>query len=165
MAASGRPWHILGKMSKRLLIGITFCLLGLVLGGLFFVDSYHEAYWSSPAVFIPVTLLGLVASLLGGFLLGGALASRRGYPGGELDRWLIRIGAMLLVLGLVLGVSAIGTALGVSSTGYWGHPPYNYEGDYAVMRFHIDMFRFAIVPLLAGGLLAGAALEMRKARR
>ncbi len=151
-------------MSKGLLAGIALCLLALVLAGLFFVPDYHEAYWSSPAVFVPVTLLGLAASLAGGLLVGGALAAVRGRTAGELDRLLIRLGAIVAAVGLVLGVSAVGGALGVSSTGYWGHPPYVYEGDYVVMRLQIDMFRVAVIPLIIGGLLLGAALRMRKAR-
>ncbi len=152
-------------MSKGLLVGAALCLTGLVSGGLFFVESYHEAYWSTPGVFIPVTIVGLVSSVAGGSLVGWGLASRRAGAAGETDRWLIRLGAMFFVVGLVLGMSAIGAALGVASSGYWGHPPYEYEGDYAVMRFQIDMFRFAVLPLLAGGLLAGAALRMRRARK
>ena len=152
-------------MSKRLVAGFALSVLALVLGGLFFAKSFHEAYWSSPGVFLTVTVLGLLASPLGGFLAGGALATGRGSPGSEMDRWLIRLGAVVSLFGLVLAVSAFGTALGVSSTGYWGHPPYEYEGDYAVMRFQIDMFRFAILPLIIGGLLVGAALTLRRARQ
>lgn len=152
-------------MSKGLVAGFALCLLALVLGGLFFIRSYHEAYWSSPVAFIPTTLVSMLSPLLGGFFVGSALASTRRRSAGDLDRYLLRLGAILAVAGLFLAVSAVGTALGISTTDYWGHPPYEYEGDYAIMRFQIDLFRFAILPELIGGLLLGAALQMRKARQ
>ena len=60
-------------MSKGLVTGLFLCLLALLLGGLFFVKSYHEAYWSSPAVFISITFLGTPSPLLGDLLPGAAL--------------------------------------------------------------------------------------------
>jgi hypothetical protein len=73
-------------------------------------------------------------------------------------------GFVVTVAGVFLGISALGMALSVSSTGYWGHPPYEYEGDYVIMRLQIDLFRFAILPELIGGLMLGAALRMGKAK-
>ncbi len=61
-------------MSKGLVAGLSLCLLALLLGGLFFVKSYHEAYWSSPAVFISIIFLGALSLLLGGLVVGNRLA-------------------------------------------------------------------------------------------
>jgi len=61
-------------MSKGLVAGLFLCLLALPLGGLFFVKSYHEAYWSSPAVFISIIFLGALSLLLGGLVVGNRLA-------------------------------------------------------------------------------------------
>jgi hypothetical protein len=52
-------------MSKKLAADLFLCLLVLPLGGIFFVKSCHEAYWSSPAVFIPITFLGMLSPLPG----------------------------------------------------------------------------------------------------
>ncbi len=151
-------------MSKGLIAGFVLCLLALLLGSLFFIKSYHEVYWSSPAAFILITLLGMLSPFPGGFLLGKALAAKRKTAGGALRRFALGAGAILSLAGVFLGVSALGMALGVSSTGYWGHPPYEYEGDYAIMGLQIDLFRFAIVPELSGSFLLGAGLQMRIAK-
>ena len=49
-------------MSKGLAAGISLCFLAL-LGGLFVTKSYHKASWPSRAVFIPITLLGMLSPL------------------------------------------------------------------------------------------------------
>ena len=152
-------------MNKGLVVGLALCLLALVLGGLFFSASYHEAYWSSPVAFISITVLGMLSPPLGGFLTGKAFACRWRGSGGGLGGYLLRGGAVVGVAGLVLALSAIGLALDLSSTGYWGHPPYRYEGDYVIMRLQIDLFRFAIVPELIGGFLLGVGLQMSKDRQ
>jgi len=146
---------------NRTAVGLVLCLLSLLLGGLFFIKGYHEVYWSHPAVFVLITLMGVLSPLLGGLLLGWALAAKRGGAGGALQRYAFGAGVIFTIAGAFLSVSAIGMTLGVSSTGYWGHPPYEYEGDYVIMRFQIDLFRFAILPELIGGLLLGAGLQMR----
>jgi len=152
------------KMNKGLVVGFCLCLLSLLLGGLFFIKSYHEAYWSSPAVFILITFLGTLSPLLGGLLVGNRLAVNRRGATGPLQSFMFSGGFVVTVAGVFLGISALGMALSVSSTGYWGHPPYEYEGDYVIMRLQIDLFRFAILPELIGGLMLGAALRMGKAK-
>ncbi len=149
-------------MGNRTVVGLILCLLALLLGSLFFIKGYHEFYWSYPAVFVLITLMGVLSPLLGGLLLGQVLAAKKRGVGGALQSFVFGAGVMFTVAAAFLGVSAIGMALGVSSTGYWGHPPYEYEGDYVIMRFQIDLFRFAILPGLLGGLLLGAGLQMRK---
>jgi hypothetical protein len=129
-------------MNKRLVAGAAICLPALVLGGLFFVESYHEVYRSSPPVFVLITLLGAFCHLAGGLLLGRTLAARREARSGALQRFLFS----------------------ASGTGYWGHPPHEYEGDYVIPRLQIDLFRFTILPGLIGGLMPGAALRMEKAK-
>jgi len=61
-------------MSKGLVAGLFLCLLALLLGGLFFVKSYHEAYWSSPDVLISITFPGTLSPLLAGLVVGNRLA-------------------------------------------------------------------------------------------
>jgi hypothetical protein len=151
-------------MSKGLVVGFCLCLLALLLGGLFFIKSYHEAYWTSPAVFVSITILDTLCPLLGGLVVGNRLVANRPSAAGLLQSFMFSAGVVLTIAGVFLGISAIGMALAVSSTGYWGHPPYHYEGDYVIMRFQIDLFRFAILPELIGGLLLGAALQMKRAK-
>jgi hypothetical protein len=52
-------------MSKGLVAGLSLCLLALLLGGLLFIEGCHEAHWSSPAIFISVTFLGMLSPLPG----------------------------------------------------------------------------------------------------
>jgi hypothetical protein len=56
-------------MSKGLAADLFLCFLALPLGRIFFVKSYHEAYRSSPAVFISITFLGMLSPLPGTVLL------------------------------------------------------------------------------------------------
>jgi len=55
-------------MSKGLAAGSSLCLPSLPLGGLFFTESFHEVYWTTPAVFISITLPGMLLSLPGAVL-------------------------------------------------------------------------------------------------
>lgn len=151
-------------MGKRLVAGLSLCLLALLLGGLFFIKSYHEAYWSSPAVFVSITLLGMLSPQVGGLLVGNRLAVSRRSTAGPLQSFMFSGGFVVTVAGVILGISALGLAVSISNTGYWGHPPYEYEGDYVIMRLQIDLFRFAILPELAGALMLGAALRMGKTK-
>jgi hypothetical protein len=64
-------------------------------------------------------------------------------------------------LGVVLGTLAIGLALGVSATGYWGQAPYDYNGDYMIMGLQIMVFQASIVPDIVDGFLVGAGLRMK----
>jgi hypothetical protein len=54
-------------MSKGLVAGFSVCLLALLLGGLFFIKSHHEAYWTSPSVFVSITFLGTLSPFGEGF--------------------------------------------------------------------------------------------------
>jgi len=151
-------------MSKWLVAGFSLCPLALLPGGLFFIKSYHDAYWTSPTVFVSITFLGTLCPLLGRLVVGNRLAVNTRSAAGPLQSFMFSGGVVLTVAGVFLAISALGMAMAVSRTGYWGHTPYHYEGDYVIMRFQIDLFRFAILPELIGGLLLGAALQMEKAK-
>ena len=90
----------MSKMSKRLVAGLSLCLLALLLGGLFFIKSYHEAYWSSPAVFVSITFLGMVSPLAGGLLVGNRLAAIRGSGVGPLQSFLFSGGFIVTIAGV-----------------------------------------------------------------
>lgn len=110
-------------MSNGLVEGLFLCILALLLAGLFFVRSHHEAYWSSPAVFVPITFVGNLSPLLGGLVAGGRLAGNRHNAEGLLER-LPFVGCVAVAtVGVFPGISALGLALAVSRTGYWRHPP------------------------------------------
>jgi hypothetical protein len=94
-------------MNKRLVAGAAICLPALVLGGLFFVESYHEVYRSSPPVFVLITLLGAFCPLAGGLLSGRALAARREARSGALQRFLFSAGFVVTIAGIVLGESRL----------------------------------------------------------
>jgi hypothetical protein len=147
---------------NRVLLGLGLCFLALLLGSLFFIEGYHKVYWSHPVVFVLITLIGVFAPLAGGVLLGAALVGTGG-SAGTLQRFSFGAGVTLTLIGVLLGVSAIGMALGVANTGYWHNPPLEYEGDYAMLGFQINLFRLAIPTEMIGSLLLGAGLQMKKA--
>lgn len=143
-------------MTKRIYWGFVLALLAVLLGGLLFIRGYQDIYWANPAVFILLTVIGVVSALCGGFLIGSNLTVGTEGRMGLLRRFSIGLGALIALLGGFLGVSAIGLALGVSSTGYWGHAPYDdYNGDYMIMGLQIMSFQVCIVPELVGGFLLG----------
>lgn len=140
-------------MIKGIYWGFVLGLLAVLLGGLLFIRGYQDIYWANPAAFILLTIIGVVSALCGGFLIGRNLMVGTEGGMGLLRRFSIGLGALIALVGCFLGVSAIGLALGISSTGYWGHAPYDYSGDYMIMGLQITAFQVCIVPELVGGLL------------
>ena len=148
---------------NRAWLGVLLVLLALLSGSLFFVRSYHDLYWSNPAVFILLPVIGVASAPAGGFLLGRNLGMRQQGSADVLRSLSIAVGIPVALVGAVLGVMAVGLALGVSNTGYWGQPPYdyNYNGDYMIMGFQIMAFQAAIAPDIIGGFLIGFGLQMK----
>lgn len=60
-------------------------------------------------------------------------------------------GFVVTIAGVVLGVSALGTALAVSGTGCQGHLACEYKGDCVIMRLQVDLSRLAGSPQWACG--------------
>ena len=148
-------------MTTRIYWGFVLALLAVLLGGLLFIRGCQDIYWANPAVFILLTVIGVVSALCGGFLIGRNLTVGTEGRMGLLRRFSIGLGALIALLGSFLGVSAIGLALGVSSTGYWGHAPYDYNGDYMIMGLQIMAFQVCIVPEIFGGFLLGFGQRMK----
>ena len=149
-------------MTKRIYWGFVLALLAVLLGGLLFIRGCQDIYWANPAVFILLTVIGVVSALCGGFLIGRNLTVGTEGRMGLLRRFSIGLGALIALLGGFLGVSAIGLALGVSSTGYWGHAPYDdYNGDYMIMGLQIMAFQVCIMPEIFGGFLLGFGQRMK----
>ena len=146
---------------NRAWLGVLLVLLALLSGSLFFVRGYHDLYWLNPAVFIILTIIGVASALAGGFLVGRNLIMRQKGRVGALRSLWTGAGVLVALLGVVLGTLAIGLALGVSATGYWGQAPYDYNGDYMIMGLQIMAFQASIVPEIVGGFLVGAGLRMK----
>jgi hypothetical protein len=148
------------KLNKAYL-GLLLVAVAVLLSSLFFLDDYHDFFWSNPAVFIIFTTAGVCSALAGGALVGRNLLPVWQGRRKALTGIFIGIGAVLAIVGVLLGVAAIGLAIGVSFTGYWGHPVNDYEGDYLIMGLQVVIFQLSIVPEIAGGFLFGFGLLMR----
>lgn len=153
------PW---GFELKRGVRGLFLVVLSIFLGSMFFVRSYHNFYWSHPASFIIITVVGAFSALYGSFLVGNSLHLRR-IKRGMLSKFFAGTGALVAVAGGVLGVMAISIALAISGTGYWGSAPYEYSGDYLIMGLQIFVLRLSIPVEIVGGFILGYSL-IRKGR-
>ena len=153
-----------GKLNKAYL-GLLLVAVAVLLSSLFFIDDYHDFFWSNPAVFIIFTTIGVLSALTGGALVGRNLLPS--WPGGS-RKWTglsIGIGAVFGFVGALLGMAAIGLAIGVSFTGYWGNPVHDYSGDYLIMGLQVVIFQLSIVPEIIGGFLFGLGLLMRSSAK
>ena len=135
---------------KRLVWGFPLALIGILLASLFLVRSYHEFYWSHPLSFVSLTVVGVFCTPCGAFLMGSGLARGK--------RWLLFSGALVALAWVLAGAIAILLALGISQTGYWGSPPYEYHGDFLVMGLQIRALQLSVALGFAGGLLVGLGL-------
>ena len=147
------------KMSK-IPIGLSMVFISLILGGLFFIKSYHDVYWSHPAVFILLTIMGVFCALYGSFLLGNSLFAAGGSKR-SLAGLLIILGAIIALGGVLLGLAAIALAIAISGTGYWGSAPYEYSGDYMFMGLQILFFQVSIPICVIGGFLTGRGMRRK----
>ena len=147
------------KMSK-IHIGLSMVFISVILGGLFFMKSYHDVYWSHPAAFILLTVIGVFCALYGSFLLGNSLLAAGGSKG-SLTGLLTIIGAIIALGGGLLGLAAFALAIAISGTGYWGSAPYDYSGDYLIMGWQILALRLSILLGIVGGFLVGFGLKMK----
>lgn len=140
---------------NRMLAGFLLVLISVVFEILFFIDGYHDVYWSHPVSFILFTIIGVFSASFGSFLVGKNLRKQQKHS----QRWLtglsIIAGILFAAAGGLLGLIAIGLAIAVSSTGYWGSAPYEYSGDYLIMGWQILALRVAMVVEIIGGFLFG----------
>jgi hypothetical protein len=149
---------------NRITTGLCLAIVSIILGSLFFVGGYHTLYWSHPAVFITLTIVGVLSALCGGFLIGKSLPhiqKRRG----ALPVFLVGLGALLAVVGGLLGLFAIFVAIEIfTATGYWGEPFYgygDYYGDWMFLGFQILAFQTCIFLGIIGSFLVGLGLQKR----
>jgi len=143
-------------------VGLLLVAGAVLLGSLFFLDNYHDFYWSHPAVFIILTLTGVSCALAGGILLGKSLHSAWHQDGSRaLPITCTGIGIVSAAAGTMAGVVAIGLAAGVSSTGYWGHPVHSYDGDYTIMGWQILTFQLSVLLETLGGFFVALGLSAR----
>jgi len=153
-----------GKLNRAYL-GLLLVAVAVLLTSLFFIDDYHDFFWSNPAVFTIFTAAGVSSALIGGALVGRNLLPA--WPTGS-RTWTgiaIGIGVVFGFVGALLGMAAVGLAIGVSFTGYWGNPVYDYNGDYLIMGLQVVIFQLSIVPEIIGGFLFGLGLLMRSSAR
>ena len=148
------------KLNKAYL-GLLLVAVAVALTGLFLLDGYHDFFWSNPAVFIIFTAIGVGSALVGGALVGRNILPVWPGRGGKLPAVSIGVGAFLAIVGALLGVAAIGLAIGVAFTGYWGEPVSDYSGDYLIMGLQVVVFQLAVVPEIIGGFLFGFGLLTR----
>ena len=149
---------------NKITTGLCLAIVSIILGSLFFVGGYHTLYWSHPAVFITLTIVGVFSALCGGFLIGKNLPhiqKRRG----ALPVFLVGLGALFAVVGGLLGLFAILVAFDTAiNTGYWGEPFYgygDYGGDWMFMGFQIVAFQMCIFLGIIGSFLVGLGLQKR----
>jgi hypothetical protein len=145
---------------SKILIGLSMVFISVILGGLFFMKSYHDVYWSHPAAFILLTIIGVFCALYGSFLLGNNLLAAGGSKR-SLTGFLTSLGAIIALGGVLLGLAAIALAIAISGTGYWGSAPYDYSGDYLIMGWQILALRLSILLGIVGGFWVGFGLRRK----
>jgi len=145
---------------SKIPIGLSLVFTSIILGGLFFMKSYHDVYWSHPAAFILLTIIGVFCALYGSFLLGNSLLAAGGSKR-QLTGLLTISGAVIALGGVLLGLAAIALAVAISGTGYWGSAPYDYSGDYLIMGWQILALRLSILLGVVGGFLVGFGLRRK----
>lgn len=124
------------------------------------MKSYHDVYWSHPAAFILLTIIGVFCALYGSFLLGNNLLAAGGSKR-SLTGFLTSLGAIIALGGVLLGLAAIALAIAISGTGYWGSAPYDYSGDYLIMGWQILALRLSILLGIVGGFWVGFGLRRK----
>jgi hypothetical protein len=160
-------WNGISRDFRRLGLNRTVTWLflvaiGIVLGSMFFVRSYHNFYWSNPATFIAITIIGVISALYGGFLAGNSLSSGK-IRRGLLSKFLTGLGVIVSTAGGLLGLVAISMAIAISGTGYWGSPaPSEYSGDYLILGLQILVFRLSMLVEIIGGLILGYTLRKKE---
>ena len=145
---------------SKIITGLSMVFISVILGGLFFMKSYHDVYWSHPVTFILLTIIGVFCALYGSFLLGSNLLAAGGSKR-LLTGLLTILGGIVGLGGGLLGLAAIALAIAISRTGYWGSAPYDYSGDYLIMGWQILAFRLSILLGIVGGFLVGFAFQRR----
>jgi hypothetical protein len=147
---------------NKTIMGLFLVVIGILLASMFFIRDYHNIYWSHPSTFIIITIVGVFSSLYGSFLVGHGLLSER-VGQGFVRRFLKGCGAIIAMLGGLLGLVSISMAIAISGTGYWGSPaPSDYNGDYLILGLQIFVFRISIIPTVIGGFLLGGVLQRGK---
>jgi hypothetical protein len=144
---------------KRTYYGLMLLVVSILLGALFFSRGYHNFYWSHPAVFIGLTLVGVFSSLIGSFFLGSSLV-RNNMPQERLHRILLVLSLILILAAVISGLTAISLAVTIfTGTGYWGQAPYSYNGDYMIMGLQIYALVLSIIFGNIGGFLLGLVFK------
>lgn len=146
----------------KTITGLFLVVISILLASMFFIRDYHNIYWSHPATFIIITIVGVFSALYGSFLVGHSLLSGR-VSQGFLSRFLVGLGTIISILGGLLGLVSISMAIAISGTGYWGNPaPSDYSGDYLILGLQIFVFWISIIPAAIGGFLLGGVLQRGK---
>ena len=147
------------EMNKTI-AGLFLLAISIIIASLFFIQSYHDLYWSHPVTFILLSIIGVFGALYGGFLAGNNSIIGKTSKG-WLSGTLIGLGALITFVGGLAGLAAIIMAISITGTGYWGSAPYEYSGDYLIMGLQILVFRASILPEIIGGFLLGLGLRKR----
>jgi hypothetical protein len=149
------------KKINKILLGLSMVFVSLIVGALFFLRGYQNVYWSLPVSFIIVTVAGVFFALYGSFLVGNNLLATGGSRG-PINVFLSVSGGIIGLCGGLLGLAAIGLAIAISLTGYWGSAPYSYTGDYLIMGWQILALRLSIVLGIIGGFSVGLSCRRRR---
>ena len=144
---------------NRLFAGFILVLISVVIEIFFFIDGYDEVYWSHPVYFILVSIIGVFCALYGSFLVGRNLRKQEKHGQRCLTGLSVVAGILFASAGGLLGLIAVGLAIAVSDTGYWGSAPYEYSGDYLIMGWQILVLRVAMLIEIIGGFFVGFGLR------
>jgi hypothetical protein len=144
---------------NRLFEGFLLVLISVVIEIFFFINGYDEVYWSHPVYFIIVSIMGVFCALYGSFVVGRSLRKQEKHSQRRLSGLSVVTGILFASAGGLLGLIAIGLAIAVSGTGYWGSAPYEYSGDYLIMGWQILALRIAMLIEIVGGFLVGFVLR------
>ena len=136
---------------NRLLVGFLLVLISVVIEIFFFINGYDEVYWSHPVYFIIVSIIGVFCALYGSFMVGESLRGQEKHSRIWLSGLSVVAGILFASAGGLLGLIAIGLAIAVSRTGYWGSASYEYSGDYLIMGWQILALRVAMLIEIVGG--------------
>lgn len=147
---------------NRLLAGFLLVLISVVIEILFFINGYDEVYWSHPVYFIIVNIIGVFCALYGSLMVGKSLRRQEKQSRRWLSGLTVVAGIPFASAGGLLGLTAIGLAVAVSGTGYWGSAPYEYSGDYLIMGWQILALRVAMLIEIIGGFLVGFGLRRER---
>ena len=143
----------------RFRVGVITLFVSVLIAFLFFIPAYVAFYAKYPAMFLTLTIIGVVFAFLGSYLIRDSF-----FGGVRREQFLFALlnflGELMVLAGVFVGLLALYGAfsLGVVS-GYWGWQwGKSYYFGYhvsSITLFHISMLRLSIIALIAGQFFIG----------